>query len=148
MLPNSWLLYPAIDLSIASVNVHKTCHQNPHTGNSEHFVFVSTCSAIAKRTPFRFDPPVGALCRRERLGGMEVETWVLHPDTSAEDLHWLRAATDEAFRCQPSPTCYCVGAVIRLPDGRTFTGYTHESSPTHHAEQEAIRKALDRKSVV
>lgn len=94
------------------------------------------------RTPFRFDPPVGALCRRERLGGMEVETWVLHPDTSAEDLHWLRAATDEAFRCQPSPTCYCVGAVIRLPDGRTFTGYTHESSPTHHAEQEAIRKAL------
>ena len=72
------------------------------------------------RTPFRFDPPVGAPCRREQLGGMEVEPWVLHPDTSAEDLHWLRAATDEASRCQPSPTCYCVGAVIRLPDGRVL----------------------------
>ena len=30
-----------------------------------------------------------------------------------------------------------------LPDGRTFTGHTHETSPTHHAEQEAVRKALD-----
>lgn len=43
----------------------------------------------------------------------------------------------------PSRTSYCVGAVVALPDGRSFTGYTHETSPTHHAEQEAIRKALD-----
>ncbi len=47
------------------------------------------------------------------------------------------------FRCVPSRTSYCVGAVVELPDGRSFTGYTHETSPTHHAEQEAIRKALD-----
>ena len=47
------------------------------------------------------------------------------------------------FRCVPSRTSYCVGAVVALPDGRSFTGYTHETSPTHHAEQEAIRKALD-----
>lgn len=33
--------------------------------------------------------------------------------------------------------------MVALPDGRSFTGYTHETSPTHHAEQEAIRKALD-----
>ena len=56
---------------------------------------------------FRFEVPEGAVCRRENLGGMEVATCTLRPDT------------------------------------RSFTGYTHETSPTHHAEQEAIRKALD-----
>ena len=44
--------------------------------------------------------------------------------------------------CTPCDSCYCVGAVIVLRDGRTFTGYTHETSPTHHAEQEALAKAL------
>ena len=33
--------------------------------------------------------------------------------------------------------------MVALPDGRSFTGYTHKTSPTHPAEQEAIRKALD-----
>ena len=32
--------------------------------------------------------------------------------------------------------------MIRTCDGRRFTGYTHETSATHHAEQEAIAKAL------
>lgn len=91
---------------------------------------------------FRYEPPKEAECTFENLGGMEVMTAVLHPDTSEEDLVWLARATQEAFRCTPSETCYCVGAVIVLPDGRTFTGYTHETSPTHHAEQEAIAKAL------
>ena len=94
------------------------------------------------RARFGFVPPEGAACMRENLGGMEVVTWTLHPDTSDEDLHWLSLATEEARRCTPSPTCYCVGAVIVLPDGRSFRGYTHENSPTHHAEQEAIGKAL------
>lgn len=77
----------------------------------------------------------------ERLGGMEVTTSVLHPDTSAEDLHYLRAAIEQSRRCTPSATSYCVGVVVRTSDGRIFTGYTHETSPTHHAEQEAITKA-------
>ncbi|WP_417016531.1 dihydrofolate reductase family protein [Alistipes sp.] len=92
---------------------------------------------------FCFEPPKEASCTTEELGGMEVLTAVLHPSTAEEDLQWLARATQEAFRCKPSDTCYCVGAVIVLPDGRTFSGYTHESSPTHHAEQEAIRKAVE-----
>ena len=35
------------------------------------------------------------------------------------------------------------GLTALVQNGRSFTGYTHETSPTHHAEQEAIRKALD-----
>lgn len=92
---------------------------------------------------FRYEPPREASCTVENLGGMEVLTAVLHPDTREEDLPWLTRATQEAFRCTPSDSCYCVGAVIVLPDGRTFSGYTHETSPTHHAEQEAILKAKE-----
>ena len=92
---------------------------------------------------FRFEVPEGAACRRENLGGMEVATCTLHPDTRDEDLRYLTQAVAEGLRCVPSRTSYCVGAVVALPDGRSFTGYTHETSPTHHAEQEAIRKALD-----
>ena len=74
---------------------------------------------------------------------MEVATCTLRPDTRDEDLRYLAQAVAEGLRCVPSRTSYCVGAVVALPDGRSFTGYTHETSPTHHAEQEAIRKALD-----
>ena len=74
---------------------------------------------------------------------MEVATCTLRPDTRDEDLRYLTQAVAEGLRCVPSRTSYCVGAVVALPDGRSFTGYTHETSPTHHAEQEAIRKALD-----
>ena len=92
---------------------------------------------------FRFEVPEGAACRQENLGGMEVATCTLRPDTRDEDLRYLTQAVAEGLRCVPSRTSYCVGAVVALPDGRSFTGYTHETSPTHHAEQEAIRKALD-----
>lgn len=91
--------------------------------------------------PFAFTPPEHTPCLRENLGGMEVTTWTLHPDTAQEDLGLLRMAVDESRRCIPAPSCYCVGAVIRTADGRLFRGYTHETSPTHHAEQEAILKA-------
>lgn len=91
---------------------------------------------------FRFSPPDNVPCRRENLGGMEVATWTLHPDTAVEDLRRLRQAVAESRRCVPSATSYCVGAVIVTPGGQVFTGYTHETSPTHHAEQEAIAKAL------
>lgn len=91
---------------------------------------------------FDFTPPAGASCREECLGGMEVTTCILHPDTTEEDMRRLREAIAESRRCTPCATCYRVGAVIVTPDGRRFTGYTHETSPTHHAEQAAIAKAL------
>ncbi|MFR7602351.1 MAG: dihydrofolate reductase family protein [Alistipes shahii] len=97
----------------------------------------------ARRRAVPVRGPGGAACRQENLGGMEVATCTLRPDTRDEDLRYLTQAVAEGLRCVPSRTSYCVGAVVALPDGRSFTGYTHETSPTHHAEQEAIRKALD-----
>ena len=90
---------------------------------------------------FAFEAP-GKPCREEDFGGMQVRTWQLKPDTSAEDLRYLRIAVEESRRCQPCATSYCVGAVVVTADGSVFRGYTHETSATHHAEQEAIAKAL------
>ena len=64
----------------------------------------------------------------EQVDGMEVTTYTLHPDTTGEDLRYLRMAVDEGRKCTPSPTSYCVGAVVATADGRIFAGYTHETS--------------------
>lgn len=79
----------------------------------------------------------------EELGGMVVKTYVLHTPTEEEDMKYLRLAIAESRNCIPSSTSYCVGAVVVTQNGQVFTGFTHESSATHHAEQEAIAKALE-----
>ena len=92
----------------------------------------------------RFEPPFDPARfpqQRRRLEGMEVTTYTLHPDRTEEDLHYLRQAIALSRRCTPCATSYRVGAVIVTRSGDRFTGYTHETSPTHHAEQEAILKA-------
>ncbi len=94
----------------------------------------------APRFEAAFDPAVLPQERR-LLEGMEVTTYTLHPDRTEEDLHYLRQAISLSRRCTPSATSYCVGAVIVTHSGDIFTGYTHETSHTHHAEQEAILKA-------
>lgn len=43
----------------------------------------------------------------------------------------------------PSATAYRVGAVVVAVDGRAFEGYTHETGPRNHAEEEAIAKAVN-----
>lgn len=91
---------------------------------------------------FAFQAPEGAPCIREAIDGMQVTTCTLHPDTTDEDLRRLRQAIAASRRCTPSPTSYCVGAVVVTRTGEVFTGYTHETSATHHAEQEAVAKAL------
>ena len=73
---------------------------------------------------------------------MEIRTWRFHPNTREEDLCLLRRAIELSLQSPPSPTSYRVGAVVRTARGELFTGYTHETSPTHHAEQEAVAKAL------
>lgn len=78
----------------------------------------------------------------ESLGEMRVTTYAIKPDRTAEDRRYLQMAIDESRKCTPSTSSYCVGAVIVTTDRKIFTGYTHETSPTHHAEQEAILKAL------
>lgn len=95
---------------------------------------------LAPRFVLPFDPSRFAQEHRQ-LEGMEVTTYTLHPDRTEEDLHHLRQAVSLSRRCTPCATSYCVGAVIVTRSGDCFTGYTHETSPTHHAEQEAILKA-------
>ncbi len=90
----------------------------------------------------RFRPSSDIPRKHERFGGMEVTQWQLKPDTAETDLHYLRMAVAESRKCTPCATSYCVGAIIVACDGAVFRGYTHETSPTHHAEQEAIAKAL------
>lgn len=92
--------------------------------------------------PFGYIAPKDAPCLTECLGGMEVATYTLRPDSTEEDLRRLEEAIAESRHCTPSQTSYCVGAVIVTARGEVFRGYTHETSPTHHAEQEAILKAL------
>ncbi len=51
-------------------------------------------------------------------------------------------AIDESRKCTPGRGAYSVGAVIVTADGRIYCGYTHETGPHNHAEEEAIAKAL------
>lgn len=97
--------------------------------------------ASAPRFPFDAVPR-DAFYHTEELDGMHIKHFTLHPDRTAEDLHYLREAVKISRRCTPSLTSYCVGAVVVAHDGRSFAGYTHETSTTHHAEQEAIAKAI------
>ena len=91
---------------------------------------------------FRFEAPESAPCRRERLGGMEVATYQLKANREAEDRRYLLEAIAESEQCPICRSCYRVGAVIITQAGERFAGYTHESSATHHAEQEALLKAV------
>ncbi len=91
---------------------------------------------------FDFEPSPDTPCIRREVDGMDVATSLFHEDTSQEDVAMLRLAIAESRRCTPSATSYCVGAVVRTAEGEIFKGYTHETLPTHHAEQEAIKKAL------
>ncbi|MFI3264860.1 MAG: dihydrofolate reductase family protein [Rikenellaceae bacterium] len=75
------------------------------------------------------------------LGGMQVALYSLRERNREEDILFLKRAVEVSRNCTPSATSYCVGAVVVTACGEVFEGYTHETSPTHHAEQEAIKKA-------
>lgn len=60
-----------------------------------------------------------------------------------EDHHrFLSLALDEAKKCKPTPTAYCVGCVIVQPATRTVlaTGYSRELPGNTHAEENALTK--------
>lgn len=90
---------------------------------------------------------LGDICRAaqrrtENCDGMEVTTFTFRPDRERDDRRLLAEAIGLSRRCTPCASCYRVGAVVVTASGAQFTGYTHETSTTHHAEQEAIAKAL------
>jgi 5-amino-6-(5-phosphoribosylamino)uracil reductase len=87
------------------------------------------------------DYPPMTLVKTERLG----QTAVMHFVNRTQyrvDCHHIMHAMDNSRQCDPHPTRYRVGAVLLTADGRTFDGYTGETAPENHAEEEAIAKAL------
>lgn len=92
-----------------------------------------------------FDPTpyvAGRAAERRNLDGMEVSTYRFDDtDVSADD-RFMRMAIEYSRRSVPCATAYRVGAVVVTACGEVFAGYTHETTATSHAEQEAVRKAL------
>jgi len=73
------------------------------------------------------------------------------PDSS-EHLAFMKIALDEAKKCIPTPTAFCVGCVIIVPVRSTTgteekvilsTGYSRELEGNTHAEANALAKAQD-----
>jgi 5-amino-6-(5-phosphoribosylamino)uracil reductase len=67
------------------------------------------------------------------------------PGTGAEatvaDRAWLAQTIGLSRRCPPSPSAFCVGAVVVAADGMVLaTGYSRETSPHGHAEEAALAK--------
>ncbi|KAF8604509.1 hypothetical protein BDV93DRAFT_555373 [Ceratobasidium sp. AG-I] len=67
-----------------------------------------------------------------------------------DDVRFMRLALDEAAKCEPTPTAFCVGCVITVPtldaDNNTAhkilsTGYSRELPGNTHAEANALAKA-------
>lgn len=79
------------------------------------------------------------LIRTTTAGDMTVTEYALKYNTV--DCALLREAIALAEKAPKSPDAYSVGAVIITADGRKFTGYSRETAPHNHAEEEAILKA-------
>jgi len=59
------------------------------------------------------------------------------------DRQWLDQAIELSRRCPPSPSAFCVGAVIVAADGGIVaTGFSRQHDPHDHAEEGALA-ALD-----
>ena len=57
------------------------------------------------------------------------------------DRDWLTAAIAHSRSCTPTPTAYCVGAIVVAADGTELArGYSRETGPTLHAEEVALRR--------
>jgi riboflavin-specific deaminase-like protein len=60
---------------------------------------------------------------------------------TAADRAWLAQTIGLSRRCPPSPSAFCVGAVVVAADGAVMaTGYSREASPHSHAEEAALAK--------
>ncbi|MFC3995573.1 dCMP deaminase [Nocardiopsis sediminis] len=56
------------------------------------------------------------------------------------DRDWLRAAIDLSRACTPSPSAFCVGAIVVGADGTVLAdGYSRRDDPHDHAEEAALR---------
>ncbi|KAK9898314.1 hypothetical protein P389DRAFT_193357 [Cystobasidium minutum MCA 4210] len=64
--------------------------------------------------------------------------------SEADQAKWMQLALDEAGKCIPTPTAFCVGAVIVDNQGKLLaTGYSRELEGNTHAEANAIDKLVN-----
>lgn len=81
------------------------------------------------------------LARTEKLG----QTAVLHFVNRSQyrvDCSYISRALHNNHQCDTATERYRVGAVIVTLDGKEYDGYTGETDPLNHAEEEAILKAI------
>ncbi len=85
----------------------------------------------------------GRESREELEDGMVVTTLdAAYNDDREQDRELMRRAVECSRQSPCRDSCYRIGAVVRTLSGDLFDGYTLETSPTHHAEQAAIHKAM------
>lgn len=100
---------------------------------------VGQCNAPRLVEPFKLYPM--SVEREYMLDDMAV-TWYSNASADGlDDYRTMLQAIDLSRRCERDATHYCVGAVIRTADGRTFEGYTGQTSVHDHAEEAAIAAA-------
>lgn len=62
--------------------------------------------------------------------------------TQLSDTDWMRLAIELSWRCPPSESAYCVGAVLVDATGEEIArGYSRQTGPREHAEEVAIAAA-------
>jgi pyrimidine deaminase RibD-like protein len=58
------------------------------------------------------------------------------------DRHWLTEAIELSRHCPPSPSAFCVGAIIVAPSSAVIAaGYSRQFDPRDHAEEVALDRA-------
>lgn len=67
-------------------------------------------------------------------------TVFLRIEKMEQNLSFLRMALEEARKCEPTPTAFCVGCVITAEDTVLSTGYSRELPGNTHAEANALAK--------
>ena len=84
---------------------------------------------------FRFDKSRRMhVLQVRQVGDMSVTDYAL--TQTGIDYFRLRQAIAEASKCPKSDTAYSVGAVIVAANGKVFTGFSRETAPNNHAEEE------------
>lgn len=81
-----------------------------------------------------------------RVGDMKIFEYGLHSPfgwLDEKDRRLLVRAIEISRNSLPCRTCYRVGCVIAASDGREYEGYTHETGPHDHAEEAAVKKAVE-----
>ncbi len=152
------IVEPAISAALVVSELEKRGLHNIFVEGGAQILRMFLCEAIAHTLRLAVNPAIQVadsaaphfalpdgfaplITEQKNLGGMEVTLHTLQYSKVSEDVALLKRAIELSRSCRPSATSYCVGAVVVTAKGEIFEGYTHETSPTHHAEQEAIKKA-------